>query len=98
MRQGVQCSGLQYGVGDVGQRRANGEPVLIPRIRLLISDDPHDAWQVRLELVDATDSMLWCTADQVWDRSPEAIEVARGEAALPPVLVHLADAPDDQPE
>ena len=76
---------------DRHQRRVNGEPVLIPRVRLLISDDPHDAWQVRLELVDDTDSMLWCTADQLWDRSPEAIEVARGEERLPLLADQIND-------
>lgn len=61
------------------RQRLDGEPVLIPRLRLLMSDDPHDDWEVRIELVDDSDSMRWCTATDVWERSPIAIEVAGGE-------------------
>ena len=67
---------------DRHRRRVIGEPVLVPRVRLLISDDPLDKWEVRLELVDDTDSMRWCTANDVWARSDEAIHVARGEARV----------------
>ncbi len=70
------------------RRRLDGEPVLIPRLRLLMSDDPHDDWEVRIELVDDSDSMRWCTATDVWERSPTAIDVAGGEQHLG-VLIDL---------
>ena len=62
---------------DRHRRRLSGEPVVIPRVRLLMSQDPHDPWEARLELVDDTDSMRWCTAADLWDRNERAIEVAR---------------------
>ena len=48
------------------RRRLGGEPVVVPRLRLLISDDPLEPWTVRLELRDDRDSMRWCTAEDVW--------------------------------
>ncbi|MGB0114668.1 MAG: DEAD/DEAH box helicase [Ilumatobacteraceae bacterium] len=68
---------------DRHQRRLDGEPVVVPRLRLLITDDPHDPWVVRLELVDDRDAARWCTAADVWDAKPGAIEVAKSEAHLP---------------
>ena len=62
---------------DRHRRRLSGEPVVVPRVRLLMSHDPHDPWEARLELVDDTDSMRWCTASDLWDRNERAIEVAR---------------------
>jgi SNF2 family DNA or RNA helicase len=67
---------------DRHQRRLAGEPVVVPRIRLLISDDPGDPWIVRLELVDDRDSSRWCTANDVWDANDTAVEVAKGERHL----------------
>lgn len=64
---------------DRHRRRLSGEPVVLPRIRLLMSDDPHDPWEVRLELVDDSDTMRWCTAADVWERNGQAIDVAREE-------------------
>jgi SNF2 family DNA or RNA helicase len=63
---------------DRHQRRLAGEPVVIPRIRLVITDDALDPWIVRLELVDDRDSARWCTANDVWDANDTAIEVAKG--------------------
>ena len=34
------------------ERRQRGEPVVVPRVRLVVPDDPYDDWEVRLELVD----------------------------------------------
>ena len=68
---------------DRHRRRLAGEPVVIPRIRLVISDDPGDPWIVRLELVDDSDSARWCTAEDVWDANETAIDVAKGEHHLP---------------
>ena len=67
---------------DRHRRRVGGEPVVLPRLRLIISDDPLEPWTVRLELVDDQDSSRWCTATDVWDRSKAAIEVAKGEEHL----------------
>ena len=60
------------------ERRLRGEPVVLPRVRLVVPDDPYDDWEVRLELVDERDRGRWCTADDVWDASDVAIEVAGG--------------------
>jgi SNF2 family DNA or RNA helicase len=73
---------------DRHRRRLSGEPVVIPRIRLLMSQDPHDPWEVRLELVDDSDTMRWCTAADVWEGNGQAIEVAR-EARHVPKLAEL---------
>jgi SNF2-related domain/SNF2 Helicase protein/Helicase conserved C-terminal domain len=67
---------------DRHRRRLTGEPVLLPRLRLLMSNDPHDPWEVRIELVDDVDSMRWCTANDVWERNGSALEVARDERHL----------------
>lgn len=64
-------------------RRLAGEPVVLPRARLVVPDDPYDDWFVQLELVDEVDLGRWCTAEDVWDRSPLAVEVAGGEEHLP---------------
>ncbi|MEL6893518.1 MAG: hypothetical protein AAFP84_18140, partial [Actinomycetota bacterium] len=61
---------------DRHRRRLDGEPVVAPRLRLLMADDPLDPWEVRIELVDDTDDLRWCTAADVWDRNAAAIEVA----------------------
>ncbi|WP_083908492.1 DEAD/DEAH box helicase [Ilumatobacter coccineus] len=76
---------------DRHRQRLNGEPVLIPRLRLLMSDDPHDDWEVRIELVDDSDSLRWCTANDVWERSPTAIDVAGGEQHLDVLTDLIAD-------
>ena len=67
---------------DRHRRRLGGEPVVVPRLRLVITDDPHDPWIVRLELVDDRDASRWCTANDVWERNATAIEVARTEPHL----------------
>jgi SNF2 family DNA or RNA helicase len=67
---------------DRHRRRLAGEPVVIPRLRLVISDDALDPWIVRLELVDDRDSARWCTANDVWERNGTALEVARGDRHL----------------
>ena len=77
---------------DRHRRRANGEPVLIPRVRLLISDDPLDSWEVRLELVDDTDSMRWCTANDVWEGNEAAVDLARGDGRVQVLAEQLTDA------
>jgi SNF2 family DNA or RNA helicase len=76
---------------DRHRRFLDGEPVLIPRLRLLMSDDPHDPWGVRIELVDDADPMRWCTATDVWERNPAAVEVAGGEQHLGILTALLTD-------
>ncbi len=67
---------------DRQRRRLAGEPVVVPRIRLVISDDALDPWIVRLEVVDDSDSARWCTANDVWDANDTAVEVAKGAQHL----------------
>ena len=76
---------------DRHERRQRGEPVVVPRVRLVVPDDPYDDWEVRLELVDDVDPGRWCTAEDVWDASALAVEVAGG----PDHVARLADAVTD---
>ncbi len=59
-------------------RRAHGEPVVLARLRLLVPDELDEDWEVRLELVDELDTGRWCAADDVWDHTPLAVELAGG--------------------
>ena len=54
-------------------------PSSCPRSASSLPDDPLDDWEVRLELVDEVDPGRWCTADDVWDRTPLAVELAGGD-------------------
>lgn len=76
---------------DRHRQRLDGEPVLIPRLRLLMSDDPHDNWEVRIELVDDSDTLRWCTATDAWERNQSALEVAGGEQHLGVLTNLIAD-------
>ncbi len=80
---------------DRHRRRVGGEPVVVPRLRLVISDDPHDPWIVRLELVDDSDASRWCSANDVWERNGTALEVAKGDQHLG-VLTELIAATVEQ--
>ncbi len=79
---------------DRHRRRLDGEPVVIPRLRLLIADDPGDPWQVRLELVDDIDSMRWCTANDVWEGNEASVEVARGAERLDTLRTTIGEVVD----
>ena len=52
---------------------------MLPRVRLVVPDDPYDDWDVRLELVDEVDPGRWCSAEDVWEShpSPSRSPVAR---------------------
>ncbi len=63
---------------DRHHRRALGEPVVLPRLRLVVPDDPFDAWEVVIEVVDELDPGRWCSADDVWQR-----DAARRRAGRP---------------
>ncbi len=80
---------------DRHRRRLAGEPVVVPRVRLLITDDPGDPWVVRLELVDDTDPARWCSANDVWERNASALEVAKGDQHLD-LLAELVGATVEQ--
>jgi hypothetical protein len=57
-------------------RRAAGEPVITPRLRLAAPQSPDDPWPVTLELVDADDPSKWCTVHELADRLPNAERLA----------------------
>ena len=61
---------------DRRRRRAGGEPVVVPRLRLVVPDELWEDWEVCLELVDELDPGRWCSADDVWDATPMAVELA----------------------
>jgi len=73
-------------------RRARGEPVVVPRLRLIVPDDPGDDWRVALEVVDELDPGRWCSADDVWDATPLAVEIAGDGRHLPLLASSLTDA------
>jgi hypothetical protein len=76
------------------RRRLAGEPVVRPRVRLVVPVDALDPWEVVLELVDDADTSRWCTADDVWSRGPRAVDLAGGSerlAALEREVVDLVD-------
>ncbi|MBG7605153.1 MAG: DEAD/DEAH box helicase [Actinobacteria bacterium] len=64
---------------DRHRKHVSGEPVIVPRLRLIISEDPLEPWIVRLELLDDNDRARWCTASDVWERNKTALEVAKSE-------------------
>ncbi len=68
---------------DRHRLRLAGEPVVCGRVRLTLPDDAHDPWLVELELVDDADPGRWCTADDVWNSSTRAIDLAGSESLLP---------------
>ncbi len=76
---------------DRYRRRLNGEPVPIGRLRLLIADDPHDPWIVRLELVDHNNTARWCSASDVWDANQVALDLAQGTEHLHSLESMLTD-------
>ena len=67
---------------DRHRQRLAGQPVVCGRVRLTLPDDAHDPWLVELELVDDADPGRWCTAQDVWNASPRAIDLAGFEAQL----------------
>ena len=56
--------------------RLRGEPVVRARLRLHVPDTADGDWIVALEVADAVDGGRWCTARDVWDESPLAVDVA----------------------
>jgi hypothetical protein len=76
---------------DRRARRAGGEPVVLPRLRLVVPDEPDDDWGVVLELVDALDRGRWCSAADVWEATPLAVELAGHERHLPVLATVLTE-------
>jgi hypothetical protein len=72
-------------------RRALAEPVLLPRLRLIVPDDPFDPWEVAIELVDELDPGRWCAAADVWARTPLARELAGHEQHLDLLATAVVD-------
>ncbi len=68
---------------DRAASRAAGEPVVTPRLRLVVPDDRLDPWNVVLELVDEADPGRWCAAADVWGLTPLALDIAGDERFLP---------------
>lgn len=67
---------------------ATGEPLVAARLRLAIPADPADPeapWPLTIELTDRDDASRWCSADDVWNQTPLAMELA-GRAEHLPVL------------
>ncbi len=77
---------------DRHHRRAQGEPVVLPRLRLVVPDDPFDPWAVLIELVDELDPGRWCSAGDVWRSSPLAVELAGNEHHLDVLRKEVVDA------
>ncbi len=77
---------------DRYHRRLSGEPAIVTRVRLDVPGDPNEPWEVRLELVDESDSTRWCTANDVWERNATALDVARKPEHLDTLVGHLNDA------
>ena len=77
---------------DRHHRRAQGEPVVLPRLRLVVPDDPFDPWAVLIELVDELDPGRWCSAGDVWRSSPLAVELAGADQHLGVLRQAVVDA------
>ena len=73
-----------------GERLA-GRPVFAPRLRLTIPEDAGDPWEVTLEIYDELDPGRWCTADDVWNGSGVALDLARDERHLPRMELLISD-------
>ncbi len=74
--------------------RLAGEPVVRGRVRLTLPDDPGDPWLVELELVDDADPGRWCTADDVWNSAPRAVDLAGSESRLAALLDEVTSLAD----
>ena len=74
--------------------RATGAPLVSARLRLALPDDlddPESPWPIELELADRDDPSRWCTAGDVWNASPLALDLA-GEPRHLRVLEHAVRA------
>lgn len=60
--------------------RRHGLPSVVGRLRLHVPDDRLDPWTVALELVDESDPGRWCSAADVLEATPLALDLAGGAA------------------
>jgi len=94
----ARSDGQAYAIETIAERlerrarRASGEPLVQPRVRLVVPDDPVDDWDVVLEVVDELDPGRWCSADDVWEATPLAIEVAGHQRHLDVLGEAITDA------
>jgi hypothetical protein len=61
--------------------RLHGVPVVSARARLSMPAHEQDDWRIGIELVDPDDTSRWCTAHDVWGRTPAAADLAGGDSA-----------------
>ena len=78
---------------SLGSRRAEGEPLVRVRLRLGLPDDGVEptSWPLTLELVDADDRGVWCTAADLAEKAPAAIALAHEARFLPKLSQFVAD-------
>ncbi|MCU1395724.1 MAG: ATP-dependent helicase, partial [Ilumatobacteraceae bacterium] len=72
--------------------RASGMAVLAAQLRLALPDTFDDPWRISLELVDVDQPDHWCTAADVRDSTPLALDLARTAEHLPRLGERLATA------
>lgn len=82
-------------------RRANGEPLVRARLRLGLPEGGDEsasqtgsetaAWPLTLELVDADDRSVWCTASDLADENPTAQRLAHEARFLPQLHQFVAE-------
>ena len=82
-------------------RRADGEPLIRARLRLGLPEDGNEsgsqtgsgtaAWPLTLELIDADDRSVWCTAADVADETPAALKLAHETHFLPQLHQFVSD-------
>ena len=72
--------------------RAGDLPVVCPQVRLHLPDDADGAWRLTLEVVDIDHPARWCSAADVRDATPLALDLAGKADHIPRLGVHLADA------
>ena len=63
--------------------RASGQAVLAAQLRLILPDTLDDPWLLALELVDVDEPDRWCSAADVAEATPLALDLARSAAHLP---------------
>ena len=72
--------------------RAAGLAVLDAQLRLHLPDAIDEPWRITLELVDIDQPDHWCTAADVFDGTPLALDLARRADQLPRLRERIADA------
>ncbi|MCE9621938.1 MAG: DEAD/DEAH box helicase [Actinomycetia bacterium] len=78
---------------SLASRRAAGEPLVRVRLRLGLPDEEIESaeWPLTLELVDADDRGIWCTAADLEFENPAALALAHDPRFLPKLHQLVAD-------